>query len=389
LMNKRNLLLGAFLALFLIAPTVLQVSAQNPTGPGMPPDPGKIPDHHRDKGNVWIHTDIITIMANEEIPLFHFWYTADENGTNAKFMMSYTTLVEFEDENGDDAFQSNETLYAAPLAAYEWSVQTGNVTNDDELVTEVWLKYTKGGVRQGGMHPEAMLAEMPDMADVQRFADVTLQIWAHIYLFDYEGNVTDDHGVKANFTVAGGSELKMDISIGNFPFSSESTSMAIQTLMRENVASGPQYTHRHRIETRERVRNTTLHSDMNWNTEGGNESRFENMMGGHTQQIDFVDAETGLTQGFFSWLDTALITWPGGETEAVNVTASYIPTGTGVAVYLAYPNFDNGSLLHDPSIGLIEGAAPSVGLIPTEMLVLSGVGAVIVIAVVVVLIRRK
>ncbi len=389
LMNRRNLLLGAFLALFLIAPTVLQVSAQNPTGPGAPPDHGRIPDCHRDEGNIWISTDIITIMANEEIPKFHFWYTADENGTNAKFMMSYTTMVEFEDENGDDAFQSNETLYAAPLAAYEWSVQTGSVTNDDDLVTEVWLKYTKGGVREGGMHPEAMLAEMPDMADVQRFADVTLQIWAHIYPLDYEGNVTDDQGVKASFTVAGGSELKMDISIGNFPFSSENSSMAIQTLMRENMASGPQYTHRHRIETRERVRNTTLHSDMNWNTEGGNESRFENMMGGNTQQIDFVDVETGMTQGFFSWLDTALITWPGGETEAVNVTASYMPTGAGVAVYLACPNFDNGTLLHDPSIGLIEGAAPSVGLIPTETLVLAGVGAIVLIAVVVVLIRRR
>jgi len=181
----------------------------------------------------------------------------------------------------------------------------------------------------------------------------------------------------------------MDIFIGNFPFSSENSSMAIKTMMRENMASGPQYTHPHTMETRERVRNTPLHSDMNWNTEGGNESRFENMMGGHTQQIDFVDAEPGLTQGFFSWLDTALITWPGGETEAVNVTASYLPTGTEVAVYLAYPNFDNGSLLHDPSIGLIEGAAPSVGLIPTETLILSGVGAIVLIAVVVVLVRRR
>jgi len=386
-MKRKNLLLGAFLALFLIAPTVLQVSAQNPTGPGNPPDPGRIPDHYRDDGNIWIITDIITIMANEEIPLFHFWYTADENGTNAKFMMSYTMLVEFEDENGDDAFQSNETLYAAPLAAYEWSVQAGSVTNDDDLVTEVWLKYTKGGVRQGGMHPEAPLAEMPDMDNVQRFADVTLQIWAHIYLFDYEGNVTDDQGVKARFTVIGGSELKMDISIGNFPFSSESSGMAIKTLLRENVASGSQY--HHRFETREKFRNTTLQSDMNWNTEGGNESRFENMAGNNTQCINFVDSETGMAQGFFSWVDTALITWPGGETEAVNVTASYVPTGVGVAVYLAYPNFDNGSLLHDPSIGLIEGAAPSVGLTPAEMLVLSGVGAVVVIAVVVVLIRRR
>ncbi|MHA1485281.1 MAG: hypothetical protein ACTSPR_08190, partial [Candidatus Thorarchaeota archaeon] len=68
---------------------------------------------------------------------------------------------------------------------------------------------------------------------------------------------------------------------------------------------------------------------------------------------------------------------------------SYIPTGTGVAVYLAYPNFDNGSLLHDPSIGLNEGAAPSVGLTPTETLVLSGIGAVVVIAVVVILLRRR
>ena len=44
------------------------------------PVPG-MPDHSRmSDGSVWVNTDIITIMANGEIPQLHFWYTADEDG---------------------------------------------------------------------------------------------------------------------------------------------------------------------------------------------------------------------------------------------------------------------------------------------------------------------
>ena len=180
----------------------------------------------------------------------------------------------------------------------------------------------------------------------------------------------------------------MDIEIGNFPFSSETSMVAIQTLQKEDLNSGDPQLNRHRVETRERLHNNTIDSSMNWTTTGGNETRFEAMNCTDVQRMDFVDSVTGVAQGFFTWVDEALITWPGGEQELVYVNASYVPTGAGIAVYLSYPNFDGGSILHDPSIGLYENAAPVIGLEVDPLLVV-GIGGVAVLAILIVLIRKK
>lgn len=393
LKTRTTLLFGAFLLSLLLGPLTIAANAQNlnpgyQLNQGPQQGPHGPPEQHRDSnGSVWINTDIITIMADGGYPMLHFWYTSDENGTRAKFMISYTTILEFQDHNGDGAFQSDERLFFAPLAAYDWTVTTGSVEANG-TTTEVWLKYTKGGVRSGGMMPGAPMNGMPDDGSVHRFEDVTMQIWAHIYLTNYTGSVTDDHGVKANFTVAGGSELKMDITIGNFPFSSETSSVAIQTMLRENEGSGSHEMYHHRFETRERLRHVNMTSDMNWTTGAGNESMFERMNGTDVQRIQFMNDMSDVAQGFFSWVDQAVITLPGGATEAVNVTASYMPMGMGVAVYLAYPNFDNGTLTHDPSIGLYESGNP-ITTTPDNMPIVLGIGLVAAVAIAVVVLRRK
>lgn len=377
------------IALFLVVALLGTTALASAQGPTTPPGVGTPPDHMRgDDGTVWINTDIITIMANGEIPQFHFWYAIDDDGAHAKFQTSFVMIAEFEDLNDDGGFQTGEELHFAPLSAYEWTLTTGTI-EEGGIVTEVWLKYTKSGVRSVVM-PDATPAGLEGTGSVMRFEDVTMQIWGHIYLEDYQGEIFDDHGSHANYTVAGGSELKIDIEIGNFPFSSEDSMVTIQTLQKENTATGisePQL-NRHRIETRERFRNTTLESDMNWTTTGGNETRFESMTGTNVQSIDFIDYEADIAQGFFSWVDKAVITWPGGATEAVDVNATYIPTGEGVAVYLAYPHFDGGSILHDPSIGLYPEGAPTI-LEPIDLALVVGIGAVALIAIIIVLVRKK
>jgi hypothetical protein len=382
-------MIGMFLLIALLGTTALVSAQGSTTRPTTPPGPGNPPEKTMgDDGTVKITTDIISIMANGEMPMFHFWYAVDEDGAHAKFSTSFVMIAEFEDLNEDGGYQSNEVLHFAPLSAYEWTLTTG-VVEEGGTVTEVWLKYTKSGIRSVQM-PDAAPAALEGTGSFMRFENVTMQIWGHIYLEDYEGEVSDDQGSHANYTVAGSSELKIDIEIGNFPFSSEDSMVTIQTLQREHIATGisePQL-HRHRIETRERFRNTTLDSDMNWTTTGGNESRFESMNGTNVQKIDFVDYDAGVAQGFFSWVDKAVITWPGGSTEAVDVNATYVPTGVGLAVYLAYPHFDGGSILHDPSIGLYPEGTPLISE-PVDLVLVGGIAAVALLAILVVVVRKK
>lgn len=364
----------------------MNVSAQQ-GGPGGP-ESGSPPEQTRSAdGTVWVKTNIVTIMADSQIPQLHFWFAVDEQARHAKFQASYVMITEFEDLNEDGAYQSNEVLYFAPLSAYEWSLTTGSV-QDNGVTTEVWLKYTKSGIRVGPPPPAAEPAACDGPESTMRFKDVTIQIWAHIYLNDYEGIVTDNRGANASYLVEGQSEMKMDIEIGNFPFSSETSMVALQTLLKEDLDSGEPQLNRHRVQTRERFRNNTMDSSMNWTTTGGNETRFERMNGTDVQRIDFVDADANVAQGFFTWVDQALITWPGGAQELAYVNASYAPTGAGIAVYLSYPNFDGGSILHDPSIGLYADAAPIVGP-EIDMLLVLGIGGVVVLAILIVLIRKK
>ncbi|MFX1367036.1 MAG: hypothetical protein ACFFAY_00335 [Promethearchaeota archaeon] len=386
-MNKQTtLMLGLLLALFALQPMVITANAQM-MGPGEH-DMRRMPHHqkHHD-GSITIFTDIVSIKAQADIPMFHFWYT-DDNGSLALFNAGYVTLLEFEDANDDNAFQRNETLHFAPLSAYEWTLQIGSV-KDGDLTTEIWLKYTKGGLKADRMmDPMDPMRPMPGIGSASHFEDVTIQIWAHIYLEDYSGEVIDSNGTQARYLVEGGTELKMDIEIGNFPFSSETSMAAIHTHLHEGMSREDDERLRHRFETRERTRNTTLTSDMNWSTEGGNETRFEAMEGTDVQEITICDSITDIAQGFFRWVDQATITWPGGEQEAVDVTASYLPHGTGLAVFLAYPNFDNGTLLHDPSIGVYEAGAPFAGLLSDQVIIL-GIGAIAVVALAAVVLRRR
>ena len=362
--------------------------------PGMP-GMGHMPGYEMGDDAVWISTDVITIMAMEEMPAFNFWYNSDTNGSFARFMAAYTMIAEFEDSNGDDAYQFNETLYAAPLGAYEWTLQTGTLEDENGTTTEVWLKYTKSGIHESGPEEEHMMPGRDMMApmygetsDIDRFEDVTLQFWAHIYFKDYNGNVSDSEGTSANYTIAGGTELKIDIEIGNFPFSNETSKVAIQSMLNENMGMGSMMQPSHMFMTNEEFGNITGNSMMDWSTEFGNETRFHNVIGTHMQQIDFMDIVTQTTQGFYKWLDQAVINWSGGVSEAVNVAASYVPTGMGLSVFLAYPNFGNGTLLHDPSIGLIEGAE-SLFSSPLNPLVLGGIVVVAVLALTVVVIRKR
>jgi hypothetical protein len=361
------------------------------------------PEHSRDSdGTAWIQTDIVTVRLDNEQPMFQFWYTSDANGSQARFLVSYLMIVEFEDLNGDNVYQVNETLDFAPLDAFEWVLQTGAITDELGHNTEAYASYTKGGLSDDWEddwfedwmpgyeedEPEESFVLSDDSEDINftRFEGMTLQFYAHMYLDDYNGSISDDEGVKANYTVLGGVELKIDIEIGNFPFLSETSNVAVLNLLKEDVASTEDSDHHFRLHEDDEDEDHDSEDVMAEEEWGEKFEDADDDDDGHEdeiQELSLIDASTDVTQGFYRWLDKAVMTLPGGSQEAVDVDASYWTNGEALLLFFSYPNFDGGSLLHDPSMRFVELAAPlGNGPIIPEGLVVPAIIAIALVAIV-------
>jgi hypothetical protein len=361
------------------------------------------PEYSRDSdGTAWIQTDIATVRLDSEQPRFQFWYSSDSNGSRARFLVSYLMIVEFEDLNGDNVYQVNETLDFAPLDAFDWVLQTGAVTDELGHNTEVYASYTKGGLSEdweddwfkdwmpgygGEDEPEEpfILSSNEDI-NFTRFEGMTLQFYAHMYLDDYNGTISDDEGVKANYTVLGGVELKIDIEVGNFPYLSETSHVAILNFLQEDLASEDGSDHHFRLHEDEGDENRDsedLMPEEDWGKKFQDVDEDDDGHHDDVQELSLVEDSTDTTHGFYRWLDKAVMTLPGGSQEAVDVEASYWTNGNALLLFFSYPNFDGGSLLHDPSMRFVELAAPSGngGLIIPEGMVLPAIAAISLVAV--------
>jgi hypothetical protein len=374
------------------------------------------PEHSRDSdGTAWIQTDIVTVRLDNEQPMFQFWYTSDVNGSHARFLVSYLMIVEFEDLNGDNVYQVNETLDFAPLDAFEWVLQTGAVTDELGHNTEVYASYTKGGLSDDWEDdwfedwmpgyeedevddPEEpfLLSSGSDDINFSRFEGLTLQFYAHMYLDDYNGSISDDEGIKANYTVLGGVELKIDIEIGNFPYLSETSNVAVLNLLQEDVASTEDSDHHFRLHEDDEDEDHDSEDETpeeEWGEKFEDDDEDDDGHHDEVQELSLVDASTDTTRGFYRWLDKAVMTLPGGSQQAVDVDASYWTNGNALLLFFSYPNFDGGSLLHDPSMRFVELAAPPGigGSIIPEGLVLPATIAIALVAMLVIgiIVKRR
>jgi hypothetical protein len=405
-----------FAMLFLLVSSIASVNAftlsdddSTPTeteDPHDEEDDAHEPEESRDDdGTAWIQTDIITVMLNPELPSYQYWYTPDDNGSLARFMMNFMMIVEFEDSNGDDVFQPNETLDFAPLDAFEWILKTGAITDKDGMNKEVYASYTKGGLSEDWEDdwfeewmpgweeeepeedpPEILASEDHENHTFSRFSDLTLQFYGHVYMDDYNGTVTDDEGVKAEYTVAGGVELKVDIELGNFPFTSETSSVAVLNYLKEDVASSEDLNHYFTLH--EETGDDDYESEIEMENFG---EEFHDVLDDDVQEISFVEESTAETQGFYRWLDKAVVKHLNGSKEAVDVHASYWTDGEGLLLFLAYPNFNGGSIMHDPSVRFIESSSLYTPPTPIDLPVMAvAIGSsVVILAVAGLMVKRR
>jgi hypothetical protein len=103
---------------------------------------------------------------------------------------------------------------------------------------------------------------------------------------------------------------------------------------------------------------------------------------GERCKVRFGEPDATLA-GFFKFVPQALVR-DGNDVTVVDVTASYIPAGHYMRLFLAYPYFGNSTLEHDPSLGL-----ESLPTLVTPTLLLLVVGAASLIAITVLAVRRK
>ena len=403
--------------LFLLVSSVATVNAFTPSGDDSTPteteppheeddDSHEIEEMRDENGTAWIETDIVTVMLDPELPSYQYWFTPDANGSLARFMVNFMMIVEFEDHNEDGVFQPSETLAFAPLDAFEWILKTGTITKEDNSTKEVYASYTKGGLsydweddwfedwmpeweeeEDPPEEPTSLLASGEyENHTFAHFAEMTLQFYAHIYADNQTGKVIDEEGIQAEYTVVGGSELKVDIEIGNFPFISETSKVAVLNYLREDVASSDDVNHYFTFHEESGDDDHESETEM---SELGEE--FEDVLDNDVQEISFVEDSTDETQGFYRWVDKALVKNLEGLKEAVDVQASYWTDGEGLLLFLAYPNFNGGALIHDPSVRLVESASPYVPPTPLDIPVMTiavGSSVVILVAVGLTLKRR-
>ncbi len=392
--------------LFLLMSTTLAANAQTTTGEDNGDDDEYTsddesenedeehePEYERDNdGTVWIQTDIMTVMLDPELPSYQYWYTPDVNGSLARFSVSYLMVIEFEDQNGDGVYQINETLQFAPLEAFDWNLITGSVIDANGSNSEVYASYIKGGLTGEDWEDDWFKDWMPgyngeeedddgfSLADgeeddnsteeededyesinLEDFESMTMQFYAHIYMDDYNGTVSDDEGVKAEYTISGGVELKVDIEIGNFPYLSNTSKVAVLNYLQEDLASEAE---NHVFELNEDDDDHEVESEDEWEISDDLGEKFEDIDDDDdgneddVQGLTLLEASTNTTRGFYRWLDKAVQTLPNGTSEAVDVEASYWADGSALLLFLAYPNFDGGSILHDPSMKLLEESSP-------------------------------
>ena len=78
-------------------------------------------------------------------------------------------------------------------------------------------------------------------------------------------------------------------------------------------------------------------------------------------------SEDKVLGGFLKFIATAKVIYLNGTTEVVPVSASYMSAGGFFMLFLCYPYFNNGSLEHDPSVGVITTEeAPAYRVVVSE-----------------------
>jgi len=216
-------------------------------------------------------------------------YSAGGDEPGIMFRSTIYSLVEFLDGNGDGKVQENEILQALPLESLAWSVRS-EVQEPNATVRIIYTYDT---------------ADYEFSIIINIFRSPTIQY----FVFD---NKTLAYLVDGN-----ANEVKFDLSVRRWPWSSGSSKLALRL---EVLAQFP----------------------------GSIELR---SIGKNEQWLAF-EAENQTIR--IKWITKARVCLPDGSEQVVDVSATHgVSANTGeILVDFVYPNFQGRTLVHDPSVGI-------------------------------------
>jgi hypothetical protein len=270
--------------------------------------------------------------------------------------VNFRALIEFNDADHNGIFESSEAVTRAVLDDGQWT-HTGFYSLPSGAGVGINFTQASPMSLEGG--------------NTLKAGSVVLIVKAY--------NTTHTVTVNGQSVTVSTAELKFDVVINSWPFRNTTNMLALQVNMH---SSSEHY---------------DLGEDSGTQTVDGSHDEGAPVVEHQFHETSGVEQETRLstgaitassTLGFFRFVNTATVTSSTGATSSVPVTASFKSEAdndgaeheTFMKLYLAYPNFGTGTLMHDPSIGLGSG-------FPTLYLIVAGAAAAGLIAVVV--IRRR
>ena len=336
---------------------------------------------------VIVETDILTVEVRGDTeegikPILVWYFTADQ-GKRARYMVKFVELVEFNDADGDKAYDLTESVWRVNLVGARWdySVDVEDAEDGYENIhVYLWVKEWYGEAHTEA-HEEHTTPPVPTPSPVPENLNVTIAI--HIYAYVHSFNVTDSFNHTANYTVAGGAEAKIDIHITGWEFESESHMLTIRMLVDDEYEeTGYEHCYKHRF----KIGNETVDED-----EIGNEAhthKFEHEFR-HCEEVGLVESSTNSQLAYVKWNTWAIIDY-GNYTEMVNVTASYRMVQGMMELWLCYPYFpSDATLIHDPSVGVVEGAEDTLLGLPTVPVEVQAILVAVAVAGVTFLAKRR
>lgn len=280
-------------------------------------------------GIVTLTTDDISIKVtgNNQAPHFHWW---DPNNPAVDYHVMFVKMFEANDTNADGIFEnSTDQIIGAPFAlpTTGWEFSGFEEEMEGDNVTAVHFNFTT--TAEYDPRPEGMGMDYGNLPSMPAF-DVYIQVRVHL-----------------NLSTPG--EMKFDLIVDGWQWTYEDSILVLQFTVTEST-----------------------HGELQGDTDPS---------GFHKTGTMFQ-----FENGYFGYEPTAL-----AANNSLQVKASYgegIGLEAGESIYLAFANFGNETLEYDPVIG-VEASNPSGGIVIEPMTLALIGGAIVVLLLVAVIVKKR